>query len=98
METLFIVGFLIPFLTVFPLYGYVGTKLKKSYIAWGFIGWAIMISFIIVSAPFLYFFTSTVYAMLYWTSITFISPIFSLFIVIYIAYRNRIFFRKPAIQ
>jgi hypothetical protein len=83
---------------VFPLYGYVGNKLKKNYIAWGFIGWAIMISFIIISSPFLYFFSNPVYGTLYWTSVTLFSPIFSLLFVIYIGYRHHLFFRKPAIR
>jgi hypothetical protein len=94
MNVLFMIVFVVPFLAVFPVYGYVGSKLKKNYLLWGLLGWGVALSFIVVNAPLLYFFSAPTNGMLYWVSVNLFSPIFSLLVAAYIAYRKGLLSRN----
>ncbi|WP_158990622.1 hypothetical protein [Mucilaginibacter sp. L196] len=88
MGIVIIILFIVLFATVFPVYGYVGRRLKKNYILWGFIGWGVILSSSLVLFPFIFLFRDTDSRLTFWTAVKFTSPTVSLFVAWYIAYRN----------
>jgi hypothetical protein len=88
MSLVLLIFFIVSFAAVFPVYGYIGRRLKKNYILWGFIGWGVILSYSLVLFPFIFLFKDPDSRLTFWTAVGFTNPIFSLFVALYIAYRN----------
>ncbi|TFF37962.1 hypothetical protein E2R66_10270 [Mucilaginibacter psychrotolerans] len=77
---------------VFLVYAYLGYKLKRKPIAWGFIGLGVLISLPLVGTPFLLITNSPDANLVYWTTVNMLSIIITIAVAIYIAYRNKLIF------
>jgi len=88
MSIVITIFFIVSFVAVFPVYGYIGRRLKKNYIVWGFIGWGVILSYSLVLFPLIFLFKQPSFRLIFWTTVEFTSPTVSLFVAWYIASRN----------
>lgn len=78
---------------VFILYSYLGYRLNKNFIAWGFIGLGILASIPLVTSPFLLIINFSINGLVYWTTISVCSIIFTFLAALLIAYRYKLFLK-----
>jgi hypothetical protein len=81
-------------IAIILIYGYLGHRLKKNPIIWGFIGLGLLISIPLLMGPLLFFFHNPSTSLIFWTLIILTSILFTLTVAFVVAYKNKLFSNK----
>jgi hypothetical protein len=81
-------------LVIFLVYAYLGSKLKKNPLVWGFIGLGVSTSIPIVTSPLLVLVKQPSTGLTLWTAICLAGIIFSFVMAAFVAHKNRLIFKK----